>query len=232
MLIKNNENLFVDVDSKKGYVIRLKRHEGATFTVTEDSTVIVGQSGKYEYTKEELNLLQTEISVGMAYMKNVRQNGYPVLENAYCEPEPNCVYEDERGNIILYFGQGKFIEEKSNHNRTGYEYICGKIKRYNYPNDKFNQNWLYVKEDGTIYIDDGNNSRINIENTNIPPKKLVKLLYVLPENCTEVQILHNVYYSECIKWEKHWENRQTGIPEKSLLPYIEYEKANEISPEL
>lgn len=55
MLIKNNEHLFVDVDSKKGYVIRLKGHEGATFTVTENSTVVVGQSGKYEYTKEELN---------------------------------------------------------------------------------------------------------------------------------------------------------------------------------
>lgn len=109
MLIKNNENLFVDVDSKKGYVIRLKKHEGATFTVTEDS----------------------------------------------------------------------------------------------------------------------------IENTSTPPKKLVKLLYVLPEDCTKLQI----YYPEDleideIKWEKHWINRQTRIPEKSLLPYIEYERANKISPEL
>lgn len=226
MLIKNNEHLFVDIDSKKGYVIRLRRHEGATFTVTENSTVVVGQSGKYEYTKEELNLLQAEISAGMAYMENVRQNGYPTLRDVYCKPEPNCVYEDERGNIILYFGQGKFIEEKSKNNRTGYEYICGKIKRYNYPNDKLNLDWLYVKENGTIYMENGDDSWINIENTSTPPKKLVKLLYVLPENCTEMQILHNVHYSECsyiddIKWEKHWENRQTGIPEKRLLPYSE-----------
>ena len=39
-----------------------------------------------------------------------------------------------------------------------------------------------------------------------------------------MQILHNVHYSECsyiddVKWEKHWENRQTGIPERRLLPY-------------
>ena len=56
---------------------------------------------------------------------------------------------------------------------------------------------------------------------------------MLPEDCTKLQI----YYPEDldideIKWEKHWINRQTGIPEKSLLPYIEYEKENEILPEL
>lgn len=111
MLIKNNENLFVDVDSKKGYVIRLKKHEGATFTVTEDSNVVIGQAGKHEYTKEELKLLQAEINIGMAYMETIRKNGYPVLGNAYCKPEPNCVYEDERGNIIFYFGTGKYIDE-------------------------------------------------------------------------------------------------------------------------
>lgn len=230
MLIKNNENLFVDVDSKKGYVIRLKEHEGATFTVTEDSNVVIGQAGKHEYTKEELKLLQAEINIGMAYMETIRKNGYPVLGNAYCKPEPNCVYEDERGNIIFYFGTGKYIDECKGDNIFGCEYIYVKIRPDS--NNK-NLDYLYKKENGIIFLENKDDYWINIENTSTPPKKLVKLLYVLPEDCTKLQI----YYPEDleideIKWKKHWENRQTGIPEKSLLPYIEYERANKISPEL
>ena len=93
MLIKNNENLFVDVDSKKGYVIRLKEHEGATFTVTEDSNVVIGQAGRHEYTKEELKLLNVIMrnvdgkirQFHMKIIQNILTNHVHVVEQIYLQ---------------------------------------------------------------------------------------------------------------------------------------------------
>ena len=83
-------------------------------------------------------------------METIRKNGYPVLGNAYCKPEPNCVYEDERGNIIFYFGTGKYIDECKGDNIFGCEYIYVKIRPDS--NNK-NLDYLYKKENGIIFLE-------------------------------------------------------------------------------
>ena len=75
MQIKNDGNITVECRRGVGYTIRHKNCIGATFTVTEDLILAVGQSSRMRYSMEEWREIQAEIEKGVSYMAKVKMMG-------------------------------------------------------------------------------------------------------------------------------------------------------------
>lgn len=128
-IIKNTENVLVTLENI-GYVIRLKNHQGATFTIDENMNVIIGQNTIKCYSERDWKLINKEIEYGKEYMAAVK--GQTLIKKpAYISSKNlvnNTMYVDDKGKAILFIGEGRFANGMTVRNREGCKYLCIKFQ--------------------------------------------------------------------------------------------------------
>lgn len=133
VIIKNNEFCRVSLNEKEGYIIRLNDYPGATFTITKDGDIRVGQSSRMSYSVDAWKHLQQEISEGCQYMSRVIMlgtwgNTFKSIGQGHILPRnyvPGAVYKDYKDRIILWLGEGYLVKGGCfGQNRQGCKYLC------------------------------------------------------------------------------------------------------------
>lgn len=205
-LLKNNDILNVTVNDKEGYIIRLNKYNGATFTVDINGKVMVGQSGRMVYEYDDLHVLMKEVDEGRLYMARIKlSGGFPQAKAKKCkfirydDLTPFSVYEDENGRLILWFGQGSYKKiwgtGLSANNRLDCHYLYGVCK------DKS------VLKDGRLVVDTTNGILLvntlgfSVESYATKPRKLIQKLVSFP-SCSKIGVCDSSGKVNTI-WEVH-----------------------------
>lgn len=134
VIIRNNDFCMVSLNEKEGYIIRLHDYQGATFTVTKEGTIRVGQSSRMYYSVDTWNRLQQEILEGCQYMSKVIMLGtwgtiFRPSKKDHILPRdyiPGAIYKDYKDRTVLWLGEGYLTRGGCfGQNREGCKYLCG-----------------------------------------------------------------------------------------------------------
>lgn len=181
--VKNEGRIVAEARKGVGYTIRHKDYVGATFTITEDLKLRIGQSYSVKYSMEDWRLINEEIKAGEVYMLKVKTyGGYPFEFNNVPKPEkimPKnyeecCLYEDGKGRGILYLGRATIVKNEYgfDQNREKSPYVCGFFNNV--------QNIVGVQTDGNIMniqFSDTKYGAFDFDSRVGKPANLVRLVY-------------------------------------------------------
>lgn len=180
-IIKQNDFVTCSIDVNRGYIIRLRAYQGATFTVKMDLSIEIGQSSRMSYDKDIWNLLLQELEVGKKYMIKVNlAGGFPkdftskkncstIKPSQYID---NSLYVDSKGRTIFYIGKAEILDRFGNREGCTYLYaVINNLHDIKVMNGKIH-----------IYVE----NVLNIDSYVGKPSKLTKLLQSFPRDIAEI----------------------------------------------
>jgi len=197
-LLKSDNFCNVMIDTKLGYVIRMCEYPGATFTVTDKGSILVGQSSRMNYDYESWQRLQQELAEGMKYMSRVIMAGrYPDMgKPTYIKPKEyvdGALYLDYKNELILWLGEGYLFSEGRfvEFNRSGCKYLYGSIFGGQIKN--------MVVKGGVCHVSFDPDGQVWVDSRSTKPAKLIKCLWTPPAPYTALCVRGN-YVAQ---WRKH-----------------------------
>ena len=119
------DNIEIELQDNYGYTIRHKDYIGATFTIDFKGNLIVGQSGRINYSLKAWNEIQDAITEGKNYMSRyifVGATVFNIDKTKFIRKKDyklNTIYKDSRGRIIIILGKnerGYYIGHINNSN--------------------------------------------------------------------------------------------------------------------
>lgn len=150
---------------------------GATFTVDLNGKVSIGLSSRMTFDYDSWLLLQNEIVEARKYLSKVKMTGkHPGVKDVEktikpSQYEENGIYLDIKGRVILYLGEGEYINCRGRIDNRLDCYYCYAIL------DKVPDNLVLVN-DRTVIL----NVDCDFDSYRGKPTKLVKKITQLPKS--------------------------------------------------